>query len=434
MHNMTIALHLKGNIITGSDDAIYEPAKSRLEKYGLLPSIMGWDPDRITQELDAVILGMHAKKDNPELLRAQELGLKIYSFPEFIYENCKDKKRVVIGGSHGKTTTTAMIMHVLHALGKSFDYMVGSQVQGFETMVKLTEDAPVIILEGDEYLSSPIDMRPKFHLYHPHIAMITGIAWDHINVFPTFENYVLQFDIFVETMEKDAYLFYFGKDAYLKAIADKYSHIRSKSYETPSYAIDEENTTHLLYGDKEYPMQIFGEHNLQNMEGAKMVCEQLGISNDEFYTAMQSFTGAAKRLELIHQSDNLIVYRDFAHSPSKLRSTVQAVKQQYDDRKSIAVFELHTFSSLDPDFLPQYSHSMDPADEAIVYFDEETLKQKNRVLNAEEVKVNFGEGVKVFSDPKLLQEEIYKLIGNEPAVLLLMSSGTFGGAKWEFSN
>ncbi len=432
MHNMTIALHLKGNKITGSDDAIYEPAKSRLEKYGLLPAIMGWNAGSITNELDAVILGMHAKIDNPELLRAQELGLKIYSFPEFIYENCKDKIRVVIGGSHGKTTTTAMIMHVLHSLDKSFDYMVGSQVQGFETMVKLTEDAPIIILEGDEYLSSPIDMRPKFHLYKPHIAMITGIAWDHINVFPTFENYVAQFDIFVETMERDTKLFYFENDEYLKAIVDKYPHVKSEPYNTPSYAIDEENATHILYGDKTYQMQIFGEHNLQNMEGAKMVCECLEITNDEFYTAMQSFAGAAKRLEQIHSGDNLIVYRDFAHSPSKLQSTVKAVKQQYEHKKTIAVFELHTFSSLDPNFLPQYQHTMDAADIAIVYFDKETLKQKNRILNADEVQINFGPDVKVYSDPELLQEEIYRLAGEEPAVLLLMSSGTFGGSKWEF--
>jgi UDP-N-acetylmuramate: L-alanyl-gamma-D-glutamyl-meso-diaminopimelate ligase len=432
MHNMTIALHLKGNKITGSDDAIYEPARSRLDKYGLLPQHMGWDADVITPDLDAVILGMHAKIDNPELLRAQELGLKIYSFPEFIYENCKDKIRVVIGGSHGKTTTTAMIMHVLKTLNKSFDYMVGSQVQGFETMVSLTEEAPVIILEGDEYLSSPIDMRPKFHLYKPHIAMITGIAWDHINVFPTFENYVEQFDIFVRTMEPGAKLFYYEKDEYLKTIAEKYPHVKSETYNTPSYAIDEENTTHILFGDKTYKMQIFGEHNLQNMEGAKMVCECLEISNDTFYTAMQSFTGAAKRLELIHESDNLIVYRDFAHSPSKLKSTVKAVKQQYEDRRTIAVFELHTFSSLDRNFLPQYLHSMDTADEAMVYFDEETLKQKNRTLDINEVKNNFGPNVKVFSDAKLLQEEIKRLIIKKSSVLLLMSSGTFGGMQWEF--
>ncbi len=432
MHNMTIALHLKGYHVTGSDDAIYEPAKSRLEKYGLLPDRLGWDANRITTELDAVILGMHAKKDNAELLRAQELGLKIYSFPEFIYENCKDKIRVVIGGSHGKTTTTAMIMHVLHVLHRKFDYMVGSQVQGFETMVQLTEEAPIIILEGDEYLSSPIDMRPKFHLYKPHVAMITGIAWDHINVFPTFENYVEQFEIFVECMAPLTKLFYYENDANLRRIAANNTRIHSKAYRTPSYTIDDENITHVLSGEKTYPLQIFGEHNLQNMEGARMVCECLEISADAFYSAMQSFTGAAKRLELLHNSDKLIVYRDFAHSPSKLAGTVKAVKQQFKNKKLIAVFELHTFSSLDRNFLPQYLNCMKDADMALVYFDEETLKQKNKALTIEEVKAGFGANVKVFSKASLVEEEIYKLTQAHPAVLLLMSSGTFGGIKWEF--
>ncbi len=432
MHNMTIALHLKGYKITGSDDAIYEPAKSRLAKYGLLPEAMGWDSSRISVELDAVILGMHAKKDNPELLHAQALGLKIYSFPEFIYENCKDKVRVVIGGSHGKTTTTAMIMHVLHLLQRKFDYMVGSQVQGFETMVQLSEEAPIIILEGDEYLSSPIDMRPKFHLYKPHIAMITGIAWDHINVFPTFENYVEQFEIFVKSMAPLTKLFYYENDVNLKIIAENNTQILCESYNTPSYTIDDENTTHVLSGAKTYPLQIFGEHNLQNMEGARKVCECLEISADAFYTAMQSFTGAAKRLELLHSAEKLMVYRDFAHSPSKLTGTVKAVKQQFKNKKLIAVFELHTFSSLDHNFLPQYLNCMNDADIALVYFDEETLKQKNKTLTIEQVKDGFGGNVKVFSKASLLEEEIYRLTKENPAVLLLMSSGTFGGIKWEF--
>lgn len=432
MHNMTIALHLKGYEITGSDDAIYEPAKSRLEKYGLLPPAMGWDTSRITSNLDAVILGMHAKKDNPELLRAQELGLKIYSFPEFIYENCKDKTRVVIGGSHGKTTTTAMIMYVLHALNKSFDYMVGSQVAGFETMVQLTKEAPIIILEGDEYLSSPLDMRPKFHWYKPDIAMITGIAWDHINVFPTFENYVSQFDLFVATMQPNTRLFYFEDDEHLPTIAASHPQVISKPYNTPAYTIDDEGITHITHDGNSYALQIFGAHNLQNMEGARMVCECLNIPAHDFYTAMQTFSGAARRLELMHQSESLIAYRDFAHSPSKLKSTVKAVKQQFKGKRLLAVFELHTFSSLDANFLPQYAGSMNDADEAIVFFDEETLRQKNKVLDAAVVKQHFGANVQVFSNSALLQDEIYRRIYTEPTVLLLMSSGTFGGLKWEF--
>jgi UDP-N-acetylmuramate: L-alanyl-gamma-D-glutamyl-meso-diaminopimelate ligase len=435
MHNMMIALHLKGYQITGSDDAIYEPALSRLKKHGLLPSSMGWDISNITPDLDAVILGMHARKDNPELIRAQELGLKIYSFPEFIFENSRDKKRVVIGGSHGKTTTTAMIMHVMNSLQKDFDYMVGSLVQGFETMVKLTKESPVIILEGDEYLSSPIDPRPKFHLYHPHIAMLTGIAWDHVNVFPTFENYIEQFDIFVRDMEAGSSLFYFGQDQILRDIAAKYQHVKSVAYDTPEYYIDENNITHITNSGHDYPMQIFGEHNLQNMEGARMICGTLGISNDQFYKSMMEFTGAAKRLELLHSTDNLIVYRDFAHSPSKLKSTVEATCTQYKDSRVIAVFELHTFSSLDRSFLPHYSHCMDGADIAIVYFDKETLKQKGKELYEDEVKKAFGDKVTVISEPEKLQKEIYGLMGNkEKTILLLMSSGTFGNSKWDFTS
>jgi UDP-N-acetylmuramate: L-alanyl-gamma-D-glutamyl-meso-diaminopimelate ligase len=432
MHNMTIALHLKGNMVTGSDDAIYEPAKSRLEHHGLMPATLGWDPGRITNALEAVILGMHAKKDNPELLRARELGLKIYSFPEFIYENCRNKIRVVIGGSHGKTTTTAMIMHVLHTLGHSFDYMVGSQVQGFDTMVKLTREAPMVILEGDEYLSSPIDMRPKFHLYRPHIAMITGIAWDHINVFPTFENYVRQFEIFVETMEPVSKLFYFKNDEHLQRIASANPQVQCTGYDTPSYVIDDENTTQVIYQDRKYPMLIFGEHNLQNMEGARMVCNSLAIDTHDFYTAMQQFTGAAKRLEHIFSNDSLTVFRDFAHSPSKLKSTVEAVKQQFKGRKLIAVFELHTFSSLDPNFLPQYANSMDKADTALVFFDDETLKQKNRSLVPSEVKESFGAIDGVFTRAAALEATVNDSIKKEPCVLLLMSSGTFGGLQWKF--
>jgi UDP-N-acetylmuramate: L-alanyl-gamma-D-glutamyl-meso-diaminopimelate ligase len=432
MHNMMIALHLKGYHITGSDDAIYDPALSRLKKHGLLPKQMGWDENNITEDLDAVILGMHARIDNPELHKAQELGLKIYSFPEFIFENSRDKKRVVIGGSHGKTTTTAMIMHVMKSLGKDFDYMVGSIVQGFETMVKLTQDSPVIILEGDEYLSSPIDMRPKFHLYHPQIAMLTGIAWDHVNVFPTFENYMEQFDIFVRDLEPGALLFYFKEDKNLQNIIARYPHVNAQPYTTPEYYIDNENISHIQSDGKDYPLQIFGEHNLQNMEGARMICETLGISRDDFYTAMRDFAGAARRLELLYSSDKLIVYRDFAHSPSKLKSTVEAVSRQYHDARVIAVFELHTFSSLDASFLPEYAHCMDEADLALVYFDEETLKQKRKNLNEADVRSAFGNNVDVYSKPGSLHEKIKTLLmeADEKTILLLMSSGNFGGIKW----
>ncbi len=368
MHNMAIALHKKGFKVTGSDDVLFEPSVSRLSKYGLFPEKDGWYPENITADIDAIILGMHARADNPELLKAQELGLKIYSYPEYIYEHSKNKLRVVLGGSHGKTTITSMILHVLKNTGKDFDYLVGAQLEGFDTMVRLTDEAPVIVIEGDEYLSSAIDRRPKFHLYKANVGVISGIAWDHINVFPTFDNYVEQFKLFIDTIQPGGKLIYSETDAVLNdLVKSDDSGIEKFPYSLPAYNI-KYGITNIIVGSKEYPLQVFGEHNLLNMEAARIVCENLGINSEDFYTQMSGFKGAARRLELVGKNESSEFFKDFAHSPSKLTATIQAVKTQFPERKLIACIELHTFSSLNKDFLSQYEHTMDQADIALGFY------------------------------------------------------------------
>lgn len=435
MHNLAIAMHKKGFTVTGSDDEIFEPSKSRLAKLNLLPAKEGWEVNNINKDLDAVILGMHARIDNPELLKAQELGLKIYSYPEYIYEQTKDKIRVVVGGSHGKTTITAMILHVLNFNKIDCDYLVGAQLEGFDTMVKLTKEAKIAVIEGDEYLSSPIDRRPKFHLYRPNIAILSGIAWDHINVFPTFANYVEQFSIFVNLIEREGSLVYCELDEEVKKVCEKArGDIQKFPYSIPEHTIkngvtflrvkNEESGTK----SQEIPLQIFGEHNLMNMNGAMLVCKQIGVTPEQFYEAIQSFTGAAKRLELVKKNDKTAVYKDFAHSPSKLKATTQAVKKQFPDRKLIACMELHTFSSLNEDFLKQYEGSMSLADEAIIYFNPHTIEHKKlKAITAEQVKNAFGgNNVKVYTDSKVLMSDLSKM-NIENANLLMMSSGNFDG-------
>lgn len=432
MHNLAIALHLKGYQVTGSDDEIFDPAKSRLEKYGLLPEKISWQPEKIDQSLDAVILGMHARIDNPELLKAKELGIKIYSYPEYLYEQSKNKKRVVIGGSHGKTTITAMILHVLNYLKIDADFMVGAQLEGFEVMVKLTEDAPYMIIEGDEYLTSPIDLRPKFHVYKPNVALISGIAWDHINVFPTFENYVEQFQIFANLIEKDGVLVYCVEDAEVAKVAEKARpDICKIPYKTPKYTI-ENGCTYLLKGSEKTPLKIFGKHNLMNMEGAKNVCLQLGITEKEFYEAIQSFTGASKRLELIKKNDSTSIYKDFAHSPSKLGATIHAVKEQFSDRELVACIELHTFSSLTKEFLKQYKNTMNEADVAVVYFNPHTLEHKKLPpISEDDIKETFGrKDLLVFTDSKKIEAFLENQEWKNKS-LLMMSSGNFDGIDFK---
>lgn len=426
MHNLALAMHQTGHAVTGSDDEIFEPSKGRLATAGLLPETMGWNPDRLTNTIDAVILGMHARIDNPELLKAQEMGLRVYSYPEFIYERSLDKTRVVIAGSHGKTTITSMILHVLKKLDRDFDYLVGAQIEGFDTMVRLS-DAPIIILEGDEYLSSPIDRRPKFHLYHPQIALISGIAWDHINVFPTWEIYKEQFSLFIDNLEAGSHLAYCSADETLSEMTIKHGgEVHAHAYETPPHKI--ENGRTIILDDGEYAISVFGDHNLQNMNGARIVCESLGIDKALFYNTISDFTGASRRLEIIREIADAAVYKDFAHSPSKLSATVSAVKKQWPDRTLIAAMELHTFSSLTKEFLKEYDGSMNDADEAIVFYKEETIAHKKLdPISIQEVVDSFGrENLIVFTSTDELQQNLSAKTWKD-SNLLLMSSGNFGG-------
>ncbi len=427
MHSLALALHEKGYVVTGSDDEINEPSRSRLKAASLLPEQTGWLAEKITGELNAVILGMHARADNPELLKAQQLGVPVYSYPEYLFEQSKNKKRIVVGGSHGKTTITAMILHVLKQSGIDFDYMAGSAVPGFENMVKLS-DAPLIILEGDEYLSSPIDRRPKFHWYRAHIAVLSGIAWDHINVFPTFENYVDQFRIFMNKMEEGGTLFYCNEDDVLKKVVETSAAVIKKiPYGTPSHETVN-GITYLINNSEKYPLSIFGKHNLQNAEAARLVCRECGISDEQFYRAIGSFKGAARRLEKIFDNGNTTVFRDFAHSPSKLKATVNAVSQQFPHRRIIACMELHTFSSLSENFLNEYAHCMDEAGQAIVFYNPQTIIHKKLPpVSREAVKNAFKrDDLLVFDSPDELSAWLHQCDFNN-SVLLLMSSGTFNG-------
>ncbi|MFN8405884.1 MAG: Mur ligase family protein [Sphingobacteriaceae bacterium] len=427
MHNLAIALAKKGYQVTGSDDMITEPSRSRLMQHHLLPTTEGWNVNNIHADLDVVILGMHAKADNPELLKAQKMGIPIYSYPAYIYEQSKDKLRVVIGGSHGKTTITAMIIHVLNYHGKNFDYLVGAQLDGFDTMVKLTEDAPWIIIEGDEYLASPIDQRPKFHLYKADIAVLSGIAWDHINVFPTFETYKEQFVLFLETIKPRGTLIYCNEDTELKRIVDgDLNNLIKIPYQIPDHQI-ESGITKLIVNKRKIPLQIFGDHNLLNLTAAKFVCTALGLQEENFYEAIQSFKGAAKRLELLGKNEHVVIFKDFAHSPSKVRATIHAVKTQYVNKKLISVLELHTFSSLNETFLTQYAGTMDEADQVIIFCNEATLSHKGAKKIDLLAMNKFFRNLELeyFSSPDNLEKYLSSL-NYENKVLLLMSSGNFG--------
>lgn len=428
MHNMALSLHQKGFNVSGSDDEINEPSKSRLAKAGILPKEIGWFPEKLNADIDAVILGMHARADNPELIRAKELGLKIYSYPEYIYEATKDKIRIVVGGSHGKTTITAMILHVLAKQHIDTDYMVGAQLAGFNTMVKLTNAAKIAVIEGDEYLASPIDRRPKFHLYHANIAIISGIAWDHINVFPTFDMYVDQFAQFINLIEPNGSLIYCEKDEVLKRVSEANGkQIKKFPYAGVPSEIND-GTTSVIYNEKKYPLEIFGEHNLMNLNAARLACNQVGVSDEHFYEAIQSFKGAAKRLELVHKNNNFNFYKDFAHSPSKLKATTKSVKEQFAARKVIACMELHTFSSLNQVFLNEYKGAMNTADEAIVYFNPHTIAHKKlkEITNDQVMEAFDRKDLKVFTDSGELVTYL-KSISYNNTVLLMMSSGNFDG-------
>jgi UDP-N-acetylmuramate: L-alanyl-gamma-D-glutamyl-meso-diaminopimelate ligase len=434
MHNLALALHLKGYQITGSDDAIFEPSRTRLEKKGLLPMEMGWFPEKITSDIEAVILGMHAKADNPELLKAQELGLKIYSYPEFLYEQSKNKTRVVIGGSHGKTTITSMILHVMHFHNIEVDYMVGAQLEGFDTMVHLTEKNDFIVLEGDEYLSSPMDRRPKFHLYQPNIALISGIAWDHINVFPTYENYIAQFELFIGLITNGGILVYNQDDPEVKRVAEAATNpIRKLPYTTPQYKV-ENGTTLLKTPEGDMPIAVFGAHNLNNLAGAKWICQNMGVDEADFYEAIASFKGASKRLEKIAENKNNVAYKDFAHSPSKVAATTKAVKEQYPGRTLIACLELHTYSSLNPEFLKEYEGALDAADVAVVFYSPDAVKIKQLdEITAEQIGKAFNrKDLIIYTNPAAFKEYLFHLkYDTEGIALLLMSSGNYGGLNFD---
>jgi UDP-N-acetylmuramate: L-alanyl-gamma-D-glutamyl-meso-diaminopimelate ligase len=433
MHNLAIALVKKGYVVSGSDDEIFEPSKSRLAKYRILPAKIGWHPQNITKDLDAVILGMHAREDNPELIKAQKLGLKIYSYPEYLYEQSRNKKRIVIGGSHGKTTITSMILHVLNYYNKNTDYMVGAQLEGFEVMVRITDDAPTMILEGDEYLTSAIDKRPKFHVYKPDIALISGIAWDHINVFPTFENYVDQFRIFAEQITHNGILIYCNEDKQVRKIGlSVRSDIHSHPYETPNHMIENGITYIVTEKNSKIPLKVFGEHNLMNIEGSMLVCRELGIAKDKFFDAIQTFSGASRRLELVAENKHVTVFKDFAHSPSKLAATTNAVKNQYPNRELVACIELHTFSSLNQHFLDHYRGSLDHADTPIVYYNPHTIELKKLPpITPEQVKDSFqNPDLKVYTNSTRLLNDIKKQNWRNKN-LLMMSSGNFDGIDFD---
>ncbi len=431
MHNLALCLRQKNYNVTGSDDEIFEPAASVLAKHGLLPEKSGWFPDKITPSLNAIILGMHAKEDNPELLRAKELGIPVYSFPAYTYEQVKNKKRIVVAGSHGKTTITAMILYALKSIGKDFDFLVGSHIEDFDMMVSLTDKAAIAVLEGDEYLSSSQEKIPKFLFYKPHVAIISGIAWDHINVFPTFEEYVEQFRKFITTIEKGGVLIYNEEDTIVKTLAEEADKsIRRIPYRTPRHEI-EDNKTILHFDKREYPLKIFGRHNLQNLEAARLACNQVGVPNEMFIKAIQPFTGAAKRLETVFKNNSFALFKDFAHSPSKLKATISAVKEQYPERRLIACMELHTYSSLNPAFLDEYKGCIDEADAPIVYYNQHTLQLKRLPdINTEQVKAAFGnEHLTVFTDREQLVQHLQS-IDRKNTNLLMMSSGNFDGIDW----
>lgn len=432
MHNMALALHEKGFTVSGSDDEINEPSKSRLAKAGLLPPQIGWFPEKLHSGLDAVILGMHARADNPELIKAKELGLKIYSYPEYIYEATKEKTRIVVGGSHGKTTITAMILHAMKQCGIETDFMVGAQLEGFSTMVRFSNTSKYAVIEGDEYLASPIDRRPKFHLYKPNIAIISGIAWDHINVFPTFDMYVDQFRQFIQLVEPGGQLIYCSEDKVLDNLcAETFRNGISKTaYSVPHHEISN-GITSIIANGKKYSLQIFGNHNLMNLNGARLVCNKAGINDAQFFEAMQSFKGAAKRLELVYKNEQFSFYKDFAHSPSKLKATTDAVKQQFSNRKIVACMELHTFSSLTEEFLNEYRDSMNLADEAIVYFNPHTIAHKKlKEITTDQVLKSFNRpDLRVYTKSNDVTDYL-KSIDWHNKVLLMMSSGNFDGVDF----
>ena len=427
MHNLALALHDNGNEVTGSDDAIFEPSKSRLEAAGLLPETLGWDTSRIDESIGYVVLGMHAKADNPELKKALEMGIEVISYPELIYRQSEHKTRVVIAGSHGKTTITSMVLHVMNYLSRSVDYLVGAQLEGFDRMVRISDDADFMIIEGDEYLTSPLDLKPKFLWYKPNIALISGISWDHINVFKTEEEYNLQFEKFIESIVAGGSVTYNQLDDTLREMIENSSAtIRKFPYLLPEYEIID-GVTYLETEEGPLPLEVFGNHNLSNLEGARWVCQQLGVDIFDFYEAIATFKGAAKRMQRV-SSGSYEWIKDFAHAPSKVKATAAAVKKQYSTRNVVAILELHTYSSLNPDFIQRYQGTLSSVDEAIVFYDPEALKIKGLPpMSKKKIQIAFArDDLQVFTHLGELESRVKDCFESN-SLLLFMSSGNYGG-------
>lgn len=427
MHNLAIALKQAGHDVSGSDDEIFDPSRATLIKHGLLPEKEGWHPEKLDQSFDAVILGMHAKQDNPELLKAQELGLTIFSFPEYIYDQSKNKQRIVIAGSHGKTTITAIIIHVLNFLKHKFDYVIGAKVNGIENTVKLS-DAPIIIIEGDEYLSSPLDPTPKFVRYQHHVGLISGISWDHANVFPTEEEYVKQFDLFADQTPKGGILIYCEQDSIALIIGKKErTDVLAIPYRSHTHNLDK-GKIYLTDGKEKYPIKIFGSHNYQNISGAKEILKKIGVTEEQFFEAISSFEGASGRLQKIKETNGFSIYKDFAHAPSKVKATVKAMKEIHPSRDLVACLELHTLSSLSKTFIPQYKDSMKAAQVQIIYINAEKMKKKKlEPLVDSDIRKGFAApAMHIFNDAKKLEEFLLQQSWANKN-LLMMSSGNFGG-------
>ena len=429
MHNLAIALHRKGYDVTGSDDEIFEPSRTRLEREGILPEELGWHPEKLNDSYDAVILGMHARIDNPELIRAQEIGLKIYSYPEYLYEQSKDKIRIVIGGSHGKTTITSMVLHVMKDAGIDTDFMVGAQLEGFDVMVRLSDTAKYMVIEGDEYLTSPIDRIPKFHKYHPHIAVISGIGWDHVNVFPTFDSYLEQFRIFINTIENNGCLIFDNTDAEARRLAES-SKVTHLGYGIHPYHSNDGKTFLSLDNGDEVEVRIFGEHNMKNINAARLVLNRIGVTDEQFYNSIKSFKGAARRLENLidNKEKGNVVFRDFAHAPSKVLATVNAIHEKYPEKYFLAVFELHTYSSLSEVFIDHYANCLDKCDKAVVFYDPHAVAVKKLDMMSDEriIKGFNRDDISVVHSKKELLDLI-KTLNINNVVAGFMSSGDFNG-------
>ncbi len=429
MHNLALALDSQGFMLSGSDDQIFEPARTRLKNRGICPEKEGWFSEKINTDLSFVVLGMHAKPDNPELVKALELGVKVYSFPELVAEMYSNSTRIVVAGSHGKTTTTSMMMHVFKALGKQFDYLVGAQLEGFDVMVAL-DKKEYSIIEGDEYLSSCLDPRPKFMHYSPQIAIITGIAWDHYNVFPTFDSYKNAFVQLIQSMKEGSLLLWYEGDSDLAELVGEYAqHLKTIAYKESEFVI-QGNKCYLISEEACYSLEVFGRHNLQNMNSVIKVCEYLNFNSIDVCTSLSTFKGAAKRMQLLQNNGDLIIYQDFAHAPSKVKATINALRETYPYHHLHCFLELHTYSSLNKNFLPQYYSTVNECDEITIYFDPKALEIKRmEALDLQFIKDSFGrQNMNVIDNPAELKVQM-DIARKGRGLLVFLGSGNWAGME-----